>query len=332
MNYLVRARTLQGFGELVQALGADPRLVLERAGLSAQALDCEDEWISFKSVLVAYEAAALVTRCASFGLQLSGQRDLAYLGPIGLIFKYSKNLQSGVYSAIKYMTVHNTGYYPSLDISEDAASWRMTIRGSLRPHANQWMEESMLTAMKFLRMFLGEEYTPRAVALQHAASPNVDYGEYFGASMQFSAPFDGLILEPEVLNAPNPIGDTDLYQFFVGYFDSRVLRAEGDIPNAVESLLKSLIPTGKFSVDIVADQLGLHRRKLQRQLSEAGLSYAEILDESRKKLAGEYLATSNLPMVNLAYMLGYGDQSAFNHAFRRWYGVTPKKWRAMERN
>jgi AraC-like DNA-binding protein len=26
-------------------------------------------------------------------------------------------------------------------------------------------------------------------------------------------------------------------------------------------------------------------------------------------------------------MLGYADQSAFNHAFRRWYGTTPRQWR-----
>jgi AraC-like DNA-binding protein len=32
-------------------------------------------------------------------------------------------------------------------------------------------------------------------------------------------------------------------------------------------------------------------------------------------------------MGNLAYMLGYADQSAFNHAFRRWHGTTPRRWR-----
>ncbi len=330
MNYLVRARTLQGFEELVLSLGADPEAVLERAGLNPGVLSRAEDWIPFKSVLIAYETAAMLTGSANFGLQLSGQRDLSYLGPIGLIFKYSKDLQSGMYSIMKYMTVHNTGYYPSLDKADDEVNWRLTIRGSLRAYANQWMEESMLTTLNCLRMFLGEDYVPRAVALQHSPSPNVDYDSYFGAPLQFSAAFDGLILERQELNAPNPIGDGDLYQFFVGYFDSRVLRAEGDIPSAVEALLRSLIPTGKFSVDIVADQLGLHRRKLQRLLNDAGLTYAEILDQSRRQLAAEYLATSNLPMVNLAYLLGYSDQSAFNHAFRRWYGVTPRKWKTLK--
>jgi AraC-like DNA-binding protein len=44
-------------------------------------------------------------------------------------------------------------------------------------------------------------------------------------------------------------------------------------------------------------------------------------------MAQDYLSTRNLPMGNLAYMLGYADQSAFNHAFRRWYGTTPRQWR-----
>jgi AraC-like DNA-binding protein len=43
-------------------------------------------------------------------------------------------------------------------------------------------------------------------------------------------------------------------------------------------------------------------------------------------MAQEYLATSKLPMGNLAQLLGYADQSAFNHAFRRWHGMTPRQW------
>ena len=106
-----------------------------------------------------------------------------------------------------------------------------------------------------------------------------------------------------------------------------MLRSDEDLSAAVRSLLRKLIPTGKFSVDVLADQLGIHRRTLQRRLKLDGLTYAELLDESRSKMAQDYLSTRNLPMGNLAYMLGYADQSAFNHAFRRWYGMTPRQWR-----
>ncbi len=129
------------------------------------------------------------------------------------------------------------------------------------------------------------------------------------------------------LKSRNPIDDQQVYGFLLEYLDSRVLDADEDLAAAVRSLLIKLIPTGKFSVDVLADQLGMHRRTLQRRLKLEGLTYAELLDESRSKMARDYLSTRNLPMGNLAYMLGYADQSAFNHAFRRWYGMTPRQWR-----
>lgn len=323
---LVRARTLQGFGELVANLGGDARDILQRAGLDPAVLERSDEWISFRSVLVAYESAAIATNCRNFGIQLSERRDLSYLGPLVLIFKYSRDLEHGLSSCVKYISVHNTGYLPVLDVRGRTASWQFRMDDKLRANANQWIEETMLTAIKFVRIFLGEKYVPKAVHCRHAAIDGTDYASTFGTDILFREPFDGLVLDRKDLRSPNPINDQEVYQFLLGYLDSRVLRAGKDLPGAVRSLLRKLIPTGKFSVDVVADQLGMHRRTLQRRLQSAGVSYADLLDDSRAEMAREFLSTSNLPMVNLAYMLGYADQSAFNHAFRRWYGMTPRRW------
>ena len=95
------------------------------------------------------------------------------------------------------------------------------------------------------------------------------------------------------------------------------------LASTVRTLLLDLIPTGNYSIDVVAEQLKIHRRTLQRRLADNGVRYADILDQCRAEMAVEYLEGSNLPIVNLAHMLGYADQSAFNHAFRRWHGMSP---------
>jgi AraC-like DNA-binding protein len=196
----------------------------------------------------------------------------------------------------------------------------------LRAHADQWIEESLLTAINLTRIFLGATFVPQAVYCRHAEIEGTDYEKAFGTTIKFRAPFDGIVLDREDLKSPNPIDDQEVYRFLLDYLDSRVLRAGEDLSAAVRSLLIKLIPTGKFSVNVLADQLGMHRRTLQRRLSEEGVSYAALLDECRAKMAQRYLLSSNLPMGNLAHMLGYADQSAFNHAFRRWYNMTPGQW------
>jgi len=326
MEFSVRARTLQGFGDLLTDLGGSLDTVLSRAGLDPNVLSRLESWISFRSVLIAYETAAKVTNSQTFGIQLSCRRDLSFMGPLVLIFKYSTTLEHGLSSCTQYMRAHNTGYTPILETKGATASYQLRMDARLRDHADQWIEESLLTAIRLVRVILGEGYIPKAVYCQHKKNPGTDYEHFFGTTIKFGAPFDGIILNREDLKAPNPIDDQQVHGLLLEYLDSRVLQADKDIATAVRALLEKLIPTGKFSVDVIADQLCVHRRTLQRRLKADGLTYAEVLDDCRAEMARKYLSTSNLPMGNLAQLLGYSDQSAFNHAFRRWYDMTPKQW------
>jgi len=331
MEPLVRARTLQGFGELVAVLGGQANVILARAGLDIDDLNRSEKWISYRSVLIAYESAAQATNCQNFGILLSRQRDLSFLGPLVMIFKYSNDLEHGLSSCRDYITAHTTGYKPVLEVKGATASWQLRMDDSLRAHADQWIEESLLTAIKLIRILLGARYEPRGVHCQHAKIEGTDYEKYFGVPVKFLAPFDGIILNREDLKSRNPIDDQQVHRFLLEYLDSHVLNADEDLAEAVRSLLVKLIPTGKFSINVLADQLYMHRRTLQRRLKVDGLTYAELLDECRAKMAREYLATSKMPMSNLAYILGYADQSAFNHAFRRWFNMTPRECHAEHR-
>jgi AraC-like DNA-binding protein len=64
-------------------------------------------------------------------------------------------------------------------------------------------------------------------------------------------------------------------------------------------------------------------RTLRRRLSEEGSSYREIVDEVRADLARHHLAREKRDIDDVAFLLGFSDQSAFTKAFRRWTGRTP---------
>jgi AraC-like DNA-binding protein len=82
----------------------------------------------------------------------------------------------------------------------------------------------------------------------------------------------------------------------------------------------------------VAEQLGQTTRTLQRKLKEAGSSFQEVLDQTRRELAEHYLAQAELSITDIAYMLGFQEQSSFNHAFKDWTGVNPGAFRAQRVN
>jgi AraC-like DNA-binding protein len=77
----------------------------------------------------------------------------------------------------------------------------------------------------------------------------------------------------------------------------------------------------------VAAQLGLSARTLQRRLGEAGLSFQQLLERTRRELAAQYLAQDAFSLAEVAFLLGYTEQSSFTHAHRAWHGCTPQQAR-----
>ena len=325
---MVRARALAGFGTALQELGGDPESTLRASGIHSSMLHNPEGWIPFSTMLDAYNNASRHTGCPYFGMYFAASRDLSYLGPVILIFKYSENLKTGLENAARYIGIQNTGFEVSLQPDGHSVAFRFNMSPQLRAKANQWVEESLVTTLSLLRLFLGPSFVPLSVRLAHPPENGArQYLRYLGTVPEFDVGDDAVILDPAVLMVTNPRSDQDTVDFLRSYLEARIAeRGSTDIATTVRSLLADLIPTGNYSIDVVADQLNIHRRTLQRRLSEAGVRYADILDDCRSSMAMEYLEDSNLPIVNLAHMLGYSDQSAFNHAFRRWHGVSPSAW------
>jgi transcriptional regulator GlxA family with amidase domain len=64
-----------------------------------------------------------------------------------------------------------------------------------------------------------------------------------------------------------------------------------------------------------------------RLLASEKCTFSEILDALRLDLAKSYLREENLPMSQVAWLLGFAEASAFFHAFKRWTGKTPRHLR-----
>lgn len=68
-------------------------------------------------------------------------------------------------------------------------------------------------------------------------------------------------------------------------------------------------------------------RTLQRRLGEHGVVFNDLLDTMRFAVARSYLAQGDIAGTEVAYLLGFAEQSSFNRAFKRWSGQTPTEYR-----
>jgi AraC-like DNA-binding protein len=326
---LVRARTLNGFAALVHQLGADPEHVLTRVGIAPDVTTRPLEWISFPAVLRAYEVAAVETRTPTFGLRLGMARQLGFLGPLQLIVSYSQNLRSGFEAFCRFVSVQNTGYQPYLDMGPEEATFQLVMTSQLRRWGVQWVEESLVTSLRLLRGCLGANYVPRRISLRHAAvSDPATYERFFGTEVCTGASHDGVTIDRRDLEAVNARRDDEVLSVLSDFLRADAMPARTNFNELVRAALRRSLGSGELSIETVAQEIGVHKRTLQRRLQETGTSFADLLDEVRADVAKHHVAAGHLPLTNVALLLGFSDQSAFNHAFRRWFQRSPSEWAA----
>lgn len=111
---------------------------------------------------------------------------------------------------------------------------------------------------------------------------------------------------------------------------------EGDIRNKLEQLnqsnatidrvydnLMNLLPQGISSIEVVASNMAMSKRTLQRKLSSEQSNYQNILNLVRKDLATHYLTKTDLPITEVSFLLGFQETNSFNKAYRSWTGKSP---------
>jgi AraC-like DNA-binding protein len=91
----------------------------------------------------------------------------------------------------------------------------------------------------------------------------------------------------------------------------------------VERQLEPRLASGEIGIEQVARDLGYSRQTLYRRLKSEGVTYEQLLDSLRRRLALKFVREQGLSVKDAAYRLGFSDPAAFSRAFKRWTGTSP---------
>jgi len=95
----------------------------------------------------------------------------------------------------------------------------------------------------------------------------------------------------------------------------------------VEVLIKDALPTGIPSIHYISNLTAMSNRTLTRRLSEAGVTYRDLVKKTQEKVAKEMLRNNMESIGEIAFLTGFSEQSAFNRAFKKWTDLTPSEFR-----
>ena len=138
--------------------------------------------------------------------------------------------------------------------------------------------------------------------------------------------FDTATLERELPTASHELArlSDQVVQDYLAKMD------RDDIVSRVNSLLVANLPAGEYGKEDAARELHMSARTLQKKLQEAGTSWRELLEGTRKELAISYLRSGRYSLAEITFMLGFNDTSSFSRAFRRWTDRPPGEYLRSE--
>lgn len=323
----IRSASLNGYVELVKSLGRDPHAFLRAVGLRAKLLEDSETLIPRDAVRELLEITARATRTDDLALRLAARRKLSNLGPVSLVLRDEATPRDALDTLCRYLRLVN----PSMSIRVEDVQNLVIIREDLLPSPGvpmrQSVELAVATVFRMLRDLIGPQWQPMEVCFVHRppADPAA-HRAFFGRRVQFNQEFNGLVCIADDLARPREPGDPQAASFARKYLQAALQDRSESVQEACRQLMLALLPGGNCTAGEIARHMRVDRRTLHRRLDAEGLSYSVLLDQVRANLVQSHLRESDLPLAEVAELLGFSRLSSFSHWFQRRFGCSASQW------
>lgn len=156
------------------------------------------------------------------------------------------------------------------------------------------------------------------------------YQEIFRCPIYFGAEQDAIAFESAHLDRAMP-GDPQV-RAAIDALCERLLKTLNDPGEPVwladcRRAIVGAFENGEPDLAHVAAALKLSPQALRQRLARRDSSFRGEVEALRRELALDYLKDPSLSLVDVAILLGFSEQSAFQRAFKRWTGETPGDFR-----
>ena len=232
-------------------------------------------------------------------------------------FQYHKLIMDIIRPMIK---VENTRAYLTWEMGHPALS------------PERHLSESVLVLfVLMLRLLTEGQFRLREVRFSHPWPENTaEHKRIFQAPLMFGQKSNEIVISKSCLNNPILLANHKIMEGLEELVQKALRRAyalNSWREKVAQILFKAILQEKKTDIDTIAKNLALTTRNLQLKLKKEGASFRNLLDEVRKKIAVGYLKDEDASICEIALLLGFAEQSAFHHAFKRWTGKTPGEYR-----
>lgn len=264
------------------------------------------------------------------GIARHGARSL---GVVGLAAKTLPTVADAMACHQRFQHLTNRTAAYEGEIVGDTYVLRERRPGPPRPGLLRMADYAMGVAVQLLQAIGGDVVPVRLDSRSPRDGLHEALETRFGARVVPEAPVTAVVLPLSVLARPVATADPELGEYFRALLEraAAVEAGDSDFVVQVRRHVQEALALGKPTTAGVSRALGVSRRTLQRRLEGEGQSFEGLLADTRRRLAEGYLRDPSLSLPEIAWLLGYRDETSFFRAFRRWTGTTPSQWRTRGR-
>ncbi|MGQ3486979.1 AraC family transcriptional regulator [Roseovarius pacificus] len=303
--------------------------------LSSVGIDPEGPW-NPKHMIPAERYYDMLERIADqidvtdLPVRTGASMQLDQYGALGLAFKAATTLRASYARVERYARLWTSVVEYELRPATGGTLFILHRAGERRLGMRLSNEATLASAVSIARQVCPVPLAPMEVLVRHPAPRTISaHEDWFGCPVHFEAELDAILYSDETLARSNILGDNGISHYLTTHLDAEMaeITQEPALIMQAKAAIAQALSEGAPKMAKIARILGLSVRSFHRRLSEYGINFQALTEETRRDLAEGLLRDESHSLAEIAFLTGFSEQSAFTRAFKRWVGTTPATYR-----
>jgi AraC-like DNA-binding protein len=320
------ARVIKPFIRYVNKLGLDGEALLNRHGLSMDALRERDLRVPHAVSMALLNDAMELCGDPAIALHAARCDEPGDFDVVEYAAANCATIGEALQLAARFIALEHDGLVMELDVVPPMAALRARPVSGLQATAAgmEFLFASLLTSGS---RSVGHPTRPQRVEFTHDGPTDTRLYEEVFREVRFGCEANVMWLKSAALDLPHCDPDRSLLRILTNHADE--LLSQLPLAPSFSERARAVISDlrGHSGADQVARRLAVSLRTLHRRLAEEGTSHGELVDDVRREQAMLHLASNRFSIGEIAFLLGFAHPNGFHKAFKRWTRMTPAQYR-----
>lgn len=258
---------------------------------------------------------------------LGAEFKFSFIGELGSVLQEANSLGESLKNCCRYFRLFKTWSYLDLDIQNDIVVLKYKVLDSEYWSRDLDEEFTLSLLLSLIEYYVQNKIYINSINFETAPRPIGNYlTHHYRSEVSFNSISNQIVFPASYLDSKKEPSQSVIYNNLIIKHLSSDLENflnQNSFSEIVRYEIFKLIDYQTIDQKTISDVLNMSQRSLRRNLFLEGATFKEQVEFCRSTQAKNSLNHTSLPFSEIAFRLGYSDQSAFSRACMRWFQMSP---------